>query len=102
METKKEEAAESKYVVTVHYPHGTERIENRDNLEKKKITTYLLFVYQKIFREMSDETGISMTRLMNQAVDEFLQKIGRIDGPLTPPINTSYLRLEEEMEPRDE
>lgn len=97
------EPTDSKYEVIVKLGGKEERIKDRKNVKKEKLTTYMLSVYRDLLKEMSDETGISMTKLINQAVDEFLQDIDRIDGSLTPPISRDYLRPDENgKEPQKE
>lgn len=77
-------------------------IKDRKKMKKEKLTTYMFSIYHDLLKEISEETGVSMTKLINQALDEFLQDIDRINGSLTPPINKNFFRpAENEKQPQD-
>lgn len=63
--------------------------------DKERFTSYLYAGHISMIRELSEETGLPINRLLSQALDEFLEDIGYQDKNQVP-----HLDLENYLEQR--
>jgi len=61
-------------------------------MNRKKITVYVTGGAFPSLKEISERTGIPVSRLIDQAVDDYFQAIGWQDGSLVQPIDKEYIK----------
>lgn len=63
----------------------------KKNWKKVKFTALLDGYHHSTLQNISDATGIPMSRIISQALDDFFKKIGLQEEPETPPIDTEFI-----------
>ncbi len=59
---------------------------------RKRVTTYLSNVHMSKLRSLSDEAGVPMGKIIDQALDNFFTEIGLQEQPTGPSIDLKLLR----------
>lgn len=71
----------------------TEAFPRIQKWEKERFTSSLYKVHIHLLRELSEATGLPMSTLLTQAIEQLLQETGQIKKPMVPRIDVhEYLQ----------